>query len=132
MAGGPAISFMLKNTAVCVKVAIGSGFSKGAFPGKYPPGRGALPGGKLGSPSYGWERRNDIIKVGKRGSESHYCSVGPTRAGGWVAADPIQRELAPTSSQNSTGDAAVGRAAGWDDNGTARERRMGAAKNMRS
>ena len=77
-----AVSFMLKNTAVCVKVAIGSGFSKGAFPGKYPPGRGALPGGKLGSPSYGWERRNDIIKVGKRGSESHYCSVGPTRAGG--------------------------------------------------
>ena len=35
-------------------------------------------------------RRNDIIKVGKRGSESHYCSAGPTRAReelGRVAAD---------------------------------------------
>ena len=100
-------------------------FLYSVFPGKYQPGRGALPGGKLGSPSSGWERRNDIIKVGKRGSEPHYCSVGPTRAegGGRVAAeDPIERELAPTSSRNSTGDAAVERSlGGWDDHGKGRE-----------
>ena len=56
-----------------------------------------------GSALPGCERRNDIIKVGKRGSEPHYCSGG---AGG--GRTPSRELAAPTaSSQNSAGDAAV-------------------------
>ena len=39
------------------------------------PAGGSPPRRETGSP-LGWDRRNDIIKVGKRGSDSHYCSVG--------------------------------------------------------